>query len=178
MTFCKQFAAYSSDLTCGWRITCSEGVSNEAGVTCALGPVTLDPAGGSDPTHPGARVHTLVADTGKSLGTVGVDGTLGLALDVGIALEARVAGARGRLVSVRALGIDATRTGSAGINDLRSRGGGGWSVAAGERVPDVSLVTDAQRHVAPDPAVGIDATEAWTGVLTLSVDAGLVLGTL
>ena len=178
MTFYKLFAAYSSDLTCGWRITCSEGVSNEAGVTCALGPVTLDPAGGSDPTHPGARVHTLVADTGQSLGTVGVDGTLGLALDVRVALEAGVAGARGRLVPVRALGVDATRTGPTGINDLRSRGGGGWSVAAGERVPDVSLVTDAQRHVVPDSAVGIDAAQAWTGVLALSVDAGLVLGTL
>ena len=140
--------------------------------------MTLDPAGGSDSTHPGARVHTLVADTRQSLGTVGVDGTLGLALDVRVALEAGVAGARGRLVSVRALGIDATRTGPAGVNNFRSWCSSCWSVAAGERVSDISLVTDAQRHVAPDPAVGIDATEAWTGVLTLSVDAGLVLGTL
>ena len=61
---------------------------------------------------------------------------------------------------------------------LRRRGGGGRSVAAGERVSNVSLVTDTQRHVIPDTAVGIDATEAWTGVQTLSVDAGLVLGTL
>ena len=69
-------------------------------VAAALWDMVGHGAGGVDTTHPGARVHTLVADTGKSLGTVGVDGTLGFALDVGIALEARVAGAGGRLVHV------------------------------------------------------------------------------
>ena len=176
MTFCS--IQYYYDLTCWRRITCSEGVSNEARVTGALGPVALHPAGGSDPTHPGTRVHTLVADTGQPLGAVGVDRALGLALNVRVALEAGVTRARGRLVPVCALSIDATGAGAAWVNDLRWRGGGGWSVAAGEWVSNVSLVTDAQGHVIPDTAVGIDATEAGTGVLTLSVDAGLVLRTL
>ena len=138
--------------------------------------MTLDPAGGPDPAHPGTGVHTLVADTGQPLGAVRVDGALGLALDVRVALEAGVTRARGCLVSVCALGIDATRAGPTGVNDLWRRGG--WSVAAGEWVSNVSLVTNAQRHVIPHTAVGIDTTEAGTGVLTLSVDASLVLGTL
>ena len=140
--------------------------------------MALHPAGGSDPTNPGTRVHTLVADTGKPLGAVRVDGALGLALNVRVALEARVTRARGSLVPVCALSIDATWAGATWVNDLRRWGGGGWSVAAGEWVSNVSLVTDTQRHVIPDTAVGIDTTEAGTGVLTLSVDTGLVLGTL
>ena len=140
--------------------------------------MTLDPAGGPDPTHTGAGVHTLVADTGQSLGAVRVDGALRLALNVRIALEAGETCTRGRLVPVGALGIDATGAGAAWVNNLRRRGGGGWSVAAGEWVSNVSLVTDAERHMIPDIAVGIDTAEAGTGVLTLSVDAGLVLGAL
>ena len=52
------------------------------------------------------------------------------------------------------------------------------SVTAGERISDIALVTDTERDVISDTAVGIDTTEAGAGVLTLSVDAGPVLGTL
>ena len=48
--------------------------------------------------------------------------------------------------------------------------------AAGERVPNVSLVTDADGDMAPHATVGIDTTDAGTGVLALAVDAGPVLG--
>ena len=140
--------------------------------------MSLDPAGGPDPAHPGAGVHTLVADTGQVPGAVRVDGALRLTLNVRVALEAGVTRARGRLVPVCALSIDATRTGATWVNDLRRRCGGGGSVAAGEWVSNVSLVTDTQRHMISDTAVGIDTTEAGAGVLTLSVDAGPVLGTL
>ena len=140
--------------------------------------MTLDPAGGPDPAHPGAGVHTLVADTGQPLGAVRVDGALGLTLNVRVALEAGITRARGRLIPVGALSIDATGAGATGVNDLWRRGGGGWSVAAGEWVSNVSLVTDAERHVIPDFAVGIDTAEARTRILTLSVDARLVLGAL
>ena len=140
--------------------------------------MSLDPAGGPDPAHPGAGVHTLVADTGQVPGAVRVDGALRLTLNVRVALEAGVTRARGRLVPVCALSIDATGTGATWVNDLRRKCGGGGSVAAGEWVSNVSLVTDTQRHMISDTAVGIDTTEAGAGVLTLSVDAGPVLGTL
>ena len=46
--------------------------------------------------------------------------------------------------------------------------------AAGERVPNISLVTDADGDMAPHATVGIDTTDARTGVLALAVDAGPV----
>ena len=40
----------------------------------------------------------------------------------------------------------------------------------------VSLVADTNRHMVPDPTVSIDATKTGTRVLTLSGDAGQLLG--
>ena len=53
-----------------------------------------------------------------------------------------------------------------------------WQPATDKGVPSVSLVTDTDGNVIPDPAVGIDPTEAGAGVLTLSVDAGSVSRTV
>lgn len=155
-------------------MTCSEWVSNESRITSTLRSVILNPARCSDPTHPWTRIHTLVADTGQGGGTVGVDGALWLALNVGVALETREACAGGGLVSVGALCIDTTGRGETGIYDLWSRSGGGGSVATGEWIPNVSLVTDAEWHMVSDIAVCIDTTETRTRVLTLSIDACFV----
>ena len=92
------------------------------------------------------------------LWTVGVDGTFRFAFNVWVALQTWVAGARGSLVSICALSIDATWRWSAWVNDLWSWCGGGGSVTAGEWISDVSLVTDTQRDVVPDTAVGVDTT--------------------
>ena len=51
-------------------------------------------------------------------------------------------------------------------------------VASAEGISLITLVADTNRHVVPDPAVGIDATQSRTRILTLSVDAGLVRGTV
>ena len=50
------------------------------------------------------------------------------------------------------------------------------SVASVKGISLVSLVADTNRHMIPDPTVGIDATETGTRVLTLSGDAGQLLG--
>ena len=84
--------------------------------------MTLYPARCSDATDPRAGVHTLVSNTCQGAGTVGVDGALGLALNVGVALQARVTSTGGRSVPVGTLSIDTTGRGTAGINDLWSRG--------------------------------------------------------
>ena len=50
------------------------------------------------------------------------------------------------------------------------------SVASAKGISLVSLVADTNRHMVPDPAVGIDATKTGTRVLALSGDAGQLLG--
>ena len=151
--------------------------------------MSLDPAGGPDPAHPGAGVHTLVADTGQVPGAVRVDGALRLTLNVRVALEAGVTGTGGGSVPVGTLSIDPTGRGTAGINDLWCRGYRRkivkkifcfcenltcLSVTAGEWISNIALVTNTQRDVVSDPAVSIDSTESRTGILTFSVDACFV----
>ena len=155
-------------------MACSEGVSNESRITSTLRSVILHPARCSDSTHTRTRVHTLVADTGQGGGTVGVDGALWLAFNVGVALETREASAGGCLVPIGALCIDTTGRGETGIYDLWSGCGGGRSVATGEWISNVTLITDAEWHMVPDTAVCIDTTETRAGVLTLPVDACFV----
>ena len=52
------------------------------------------------------------------------------------------------------------------------------SVTAGEWISDIALVTDTERDVISDTAVGIDTTEPRTGILTFSVDACFVWWTV
>ena len=84
--------------------------------------MTLDPTRRPDPTDPRAGVDTLVSNTGQGGGAVGVDGALGLTLNVRVALEAGVTGTGGGSVPVGTLSIDTTGRGTAGINDLWCRG--------------------------------------------------------
>ena len=154
--------------------------------------MTLDPTRRPDPTDPRAGVDTLVSNTSQGGGTVGVDGALGLTLNVRVALEARETGTGGGSVPVGTLSIDTTGRGTAGINDLWCRGYRRkivkkifcfcvnltcLSVTAGEWISNIALVTNTQRDVVSDPAVSIDSTESRTGILTLSVDACFVLRT-
>ena len=73
------------------------------------------------PAHPRAWVRTLVAHAGQRIGAVRVDGALGLALHIGIALKARQAGAGRSTVAIATLGVDTAGRGSAGVNYLRPR---------------------------------------------------------
>ncbi len=75
--------------TCWWRITCSEGIANQSRIASALRPMILHAAGGPGAANAGTRVAALVVHTGQLLWTVGVDGTLWLAFNVGVALQAR-----------------------------------------------------------------------------------------
>ena len=140
--------------------------------------MTLDPTRRPDPTDPRAGVDTLVSNTGQGGGAVGVDGALGLTLNVRVALEAGVTRARGRLVPVCALSIDATGTWSAGVDDFGSWCCGGRSVARCEGISNKTLITDANRNMVSNIAIGIDSTETRTRILTFSVDACLVCRTV
>lgn len=74
--------------TCWWWITCSEGITNQSRIASALRPMILHAAGGPRAANAGTRVAALVVHTGQLLWTVGVDGALGFAFDVGVALQA------------------------------------------------------------------------------------------
>jgi hypothetical protein len=123
-------------------------------------------------THSGTRVHTVLVHTGKMSRTLGIDHTLGLTLDVGVPGVVPDAGAAGRCVDLPAVGVDAAWRRIAGLHNLY-RSSCTWSeITTGEGVSDVVLVTDTDRHMRPDPAVGVDATEPGTWVLAVTVDAG------
>ena len=109
--------------------TVGERIPGVARVAGAGGGVPVDGAGGVGPAHPRAGVAALVVDAGQVRGALRVDGALMFTLDIGVTLEAGVTGARGRSISLPTLSIDATRTGSAGINDFWSWCSCGWSVA-------------------------------------------------
>lgn len=96
-------------LSCGRWITCRERVSDISRVTGAVRAVTLHPAGGSGPAHPGTGVRALVSNTCQAAGTVGVDGTLWLALNVRVALEPGETSTGGSAISIGALSIDTAR---------------------------------------------------------------------
>ena len=108
-TLYKRYMVQNSNLTCRWWITCREGIANESRVTSTDGAVALDRTTGMDSTHTGTRVFTLISDTSQVYGTIGIDGTFWLALDVRISLQARETSARCCPLSVPAFGIDATR---------------------------------------------------------------------
>ena len=72
----------------------------------------------SGATDPGTGISTLVPHTGQVAGTLLVDGTLGLALSVGISLQSGQAGTGRGLVPLSADSIETTGAWSAGINDL------------------------------------------------------------
>jgi hypothetical protein len=74
-------------------------------------------------THPGTGIHALVAHAGQHVRTVRVDGALWLALHIGVALEARQAGAGGRPAPLPAFSVNTAGRRPAGVNDLGSGAG-------------------------------------------------------
>ena len=81
--------------------------------------MNLDVAGGPASAHlavGAARIRTLVGNTGQRDRTIWVDGAFWLALDIRVALQSRQTRARRRTGSLAALGVDAARRGSAGVN--------------------------------------------------------------
>ena len=110
---------HSVVLTCWWRVTCREGVSDEPLITATDGAVATDGAGGMDTTHPRTGVHALVPYTSLVHRTVRVDGALRLALYIGIALEAGQAGAGGRTLPIVTHSVDAARRRSTRVNRPR-----------------------------------------------------------
>ena len=105
-----------SFLTCGWWVTCREGISNEAWVTSAHRAVSGHRTLGVDSADPGTGVHTFVSHTCLVSRAVRVDGAFRLALNIGVALQARQTCAGGSALSVAADGIDATRRRPAWVN--------------------------------------------------------------
>ena len=83
-------------------------------------------AGGMGATHPGTGIPTLVVHAGLCVGTLRVDGALGLALDVGVARVVSDAGAGGGLCAHCALCVDAARRGVARLHKLNGWGCG-WT---------------------------------------------------
>ena len=83
----------------------------------------LSLTGGMGSTNTRAGVNTLVSNTGSVVWTFGIDGAFGLAFHVGIAKHFRQAGTGGSSISFPAFGVNATRRGSAWVNDLRSWSG-------------------------------------------------------
>ena len=105
-----------SFLTCGWRVTCREGVTNEAWVAPADWAVPGHRALGMNPADPRTGVHTFISYTCLVSWAVRVDGAFRLALNIGVALQARQTCAGGSALSVAADGIDATRRRPAWVN--------------------------------------------------------------
>ena len=105
-----------SFLTCGWWVTCREGITNEAWVAPADWAVPGHRALGVNPADPRTGVHTFISHTCLVSWAVRVDGAFRLALNIGVALQARQTCAGGGALSVAADGIDATRRGPAWVN--------------------------------------------------------------
>ena len=107
------------NLTCSSLVTNSEGVSFISRVTPTGWEMVGDGALGLGATDSRTGVPTLVFNTGQVTRTLLVDGTLGLALNVRVALEAGQAGAGRGLVPLSADGVQSAGTGPAGICPLR-----------------------------------------------------------
>jgi hypothetical protein len=76
-----------------------------------------------DSTDPRTGIPALLVHAGQVGGTILVDCTLRLALNIGVALEARKTLARGSSVSVITNCIVSTGRRVAGVDDFRSVGG-------------------------------------------------------
>ena len=129
-------------------------------------------------TNARARVHTVLVDAGQVAGTLLVAGALRLALHVGVTNVVPDALAGGRLVALRALGVDAARRGVAGLDDLNGSLRGGGGVAHREGIAHIVAVAGTQRDVVAHPAEGVHATHARTGVHAFLVLTSLVGGTV
>ena len=130
----------------------------------------VDSTRGMSPTHPGTWVPTLVVEASLIPGTLRVHGTLGLALNIGVAHIIQDAATRRSIASLRAIRISTTRGGVAGLNHFYWSRGRAWSVTLCKGVSYEALVADTQGNVVANLAVGVNTTKARTRVLALSAD--------
>ena len=80
-------------------------------------------AEGVSTAHPRTRIFALLIDTSLVSGTLSVDHAFWLAFNIGIANVVSNTFARGCIVSLMAVGIDATRRGVARLDHLYGTGG-------------------------------------------------------
>ena len=132
--------------------------------------------GGMGAAHPWTWVHTFVPHTGLVIPTLRVDCALRPAFSIWVTKHLRQALAGCCPVPVIADSIDATGRGVARVNYFRSCRGCSNSVTSAKRISLVSLVASANRNMVPDSAVGIDATQARTRILTSLSNASKILG--
>ena len=140
---------------------------------------------------PWAGVAAVLGDAGLVGRTLCVHDALRLALDVGVADIVPDAAAAGRTALLRTLGVPPTRAGVTRLDYLNWAGSCWkmivtsqaerldtlltcWSVAAGERISDVSLLADTDGNVVADAAPGVPAAQTRARVDTLLVAAGAV----
>ena len=105
-----------SFLTCGWRVTCREGITNEAWVAPANWAVPGHRALGVNPADPRTGVHTFISHTCLVSWAVRVDGAFRFAFNVRVALQAGQTGAGGSTLPVATHGIDTAWRRSAWVN--------------------------------------------------------------
>lgn len=158
--------------SCGWRVTCREGITNEAWVAPADWAVPGHRALGVHPADPRTGVHAFISHTCLVSWAIWIDGAFRLAFNVRVALQARQTGAGGSALPVAAHGVDAAWRRSAWVNGAWC---GSWRPPAlAEGVSNIALVTDADGNVVPHTAVGVDPTKARTRILALAPDACLI----
>ena len=134
---------------------------------------------GINATGVDARVDTLEVAAGPVGRTLGVGRALGSTPSVRVAkVAAHALAARLALRTEAALGVGAAGARVAGICRLNRFDNLGLLAALAERVAVIARRALADGNMIADAALGIEATGAAAGVLTLLVDAGRVLGTL
>ena len=101
-----------------------------------------------------------------------------LALNVGITLKTRQALTRSSSGPFITNCIDATRRRIARVDNFRPWWLGCDPIASVEGVSLVALVANTDWYVVPDPAVGIDTTQARTRINTFLLSTSLVLRTI
>ena len=154
----------------------TEGVSGVSRRTLADGVVVDDLTPGVVATSPRTGVDTLLVDAGRELVTVRADHTLWPAVRR-VALVAWDTGTHTDTIDLPVLTVGTTGIRVAGVGRLdrrrrRDEGTGGGGVSC------VSRVAGADGIVVPHGALGVPPAGPRTGVATLLLDTGQVVGTL
>lgn len=105
-------------------MTANDGIACVARQAFAIGRMIEDRTQSAVAAHARTRIDTLLVDAGARLGAIRVDYTLGTTLDIGVSKVFRHALAGGSLVAFLANGIQATGTGTTGLDSLN--GCCGW----------------------------------------------------
>ena len=156
----------------------SDGVPGVAQQAGAHWLVAVGVAHRVDAAHAGARVHTLVVDTGSVGGAVGVEDTFGATCQVGVTEVSWDTGAgscpgSGSAVSIRAAGRGVTRVQYLCCPHSCALG---YESALSEWIPIVTSWTSADWLVVDNLTFCIGTTGARAGINTSLLDTGSVAG--